>query len=119
MRTYPPRPCPASVPLMRKARRASQSGGMRNVKRFPLLLSILIAGAVVGGFAAHSFLQGQAAPLPAVPKELTSYRDIVKQVLPAVVSIEARALERAGRRGGLDPAMPEEIRKFFEQFEDG
>jgi serine protease Do len=89
------------------------------MKRIPLFVSILVAGAVIGGFAAHSFLQGQPAAVPAIPKELTSYRDIVKQVLPAVVSIEARSKARPGRRGGLDPAMPEEIRKFFEQFEDG
>ena len=89
------------------------------MKRIPLCLSLLMLGGVLGGFAAHSFLQGQPAAAVAIPRELTSYRDVVKQVVPAVVSIESRAKARPGRRGGLDPAMPEEFRRFFEQFEGG
>src|SRR5262249_33553980 len=55
-------------------------------------------------------------------KELTSYRGIVKQVLPAVVSLEARVKPKAkpmnqprGRRAPLDNSqVPEEFRRFFE-----
>src|SRR5262249_17659720 len=36
-------------------------------------------------------LHGQPKnPSPSIPRELTSYRDVVKRVLPAVVSLEAR-----------------------------
>jgi serine protease Do len=86
------------------------------MKRMSVYVALLTTGTFLGGFAAHSFLQGQpvVAP-PAVVKELTSYRDVVKQVLPAVVSIEARKKPVKGRRApDFDPAIPEEIRKYFE-----
>src|SRR5262249_57492855 len=55
---------------------------------------------------------------PAVPKEMTSYRDIVKGVLPAVVSIESKvrppARDRRRGRAEIDPRSPEEFRRFFE-----
>jgi len=53
---------------------------------------------------------------------LTSYRDVVKQVLPAVVSIEAKAKPRAAqpssqRRGSrqLPPGIPDDMRRFFDE----
>jgi serine protease Do len=55
---------------------------------FGLTLCLAIAGAGVYG-ASH----------PAVPKEMTSYRDVVKRVLPAVVSIEARQKAMAAAAG--------------------
>ena len=66
--------------------------------RFPLATGALIAGAI-GGMALSEHLHGQAPavspqnqPLPAVmPKEFASYRDVVKRIVPAVVSIEAKA----------------------------
>src|SRR2546423_10693958 len=70
------------------------------LKRFSLVLTGLVLGGG-GVYLGHSsLLQGQAArPVspPVVPKELTSYRDIVKRVLPAVVSIDAQGKPRAGR----------------------
>jgi serine protease Do len=55
-----------------------------------------------------------------MPRELTSYRDVVKKVLPAVVSIESKARARARgearRPPGEDERVPEEFRKFFEDF---
>ena len=60
---------------------------------------------VLVGFAAGSalWLRGQPQPLP---RELTSYREVVKRVLPAVVSIETRA------KPGVRPIeLPEEFRK--------
>lgn len=61
---------------------------------------------LIVGFAAYhgsTTLLGQAEPQPQpkpqqpppVPKELTSYRDIVKRMLPAVVSIEAKVRGKA------------------------
>jgi serine protease Do len=51
----------------------------------------LLVGGVIGTSVSTTWLQGQtASPQPAIPREMTSYRDVVKKVLPAVVSIEAK-----------------------------
>ncbi len=91
------------------------------MKRWPLVLAGLIVGASAGTWVTGTLLQGQApvaAPAPAIPAELTSYRDIVKRVLPAVVSIESRGKARrpARKRSGPieDQQLPEEFRRFFE-----
>jgi serine protease Do len=47
---------------------------------------------------------------------LSSYRDIVKRVLPTVVSIQAKL--KAGKKGQLPPDVPEEFRKRLEQQQD-
>jgi serine protease Do len=66
------------------------------MKQWRLALASLLVGSAVSGLALIPFtIQGQAANGPraaavTIPKELTSYRDVVKKVLPAVVSIEAR-----------------------------
>ena len=63
-----------------------------------LIALVCLSGGVVAGYLLNDRLHVQAQPnlraIPAIPKELTSYRDIVKQVLPAVVSIEARIKAR-------------------------
>jgi serine protease Do len=78
----------------------------------------LAAGRYVGLPA----VQGQLAPsTTTIPRELTSYRDVVKQVLPAVVSIEAKSKPKkteqptARRRGQGPEGVPEEFRRFFQQ----
>ena len=52
----------------------------------------------IGGFFVNERLQlnaqPQIRPVPVIPKELTSYRDIVKQAAPAVVSIEAKVTSK-------------------------
>jgi serine protease Do len=92
--------------------------------RWPFVPVVLLgAGLVLGGFAGHSFLKGQTpAPAP-VPKELTSYRDVVKKVLPAVVSIEGKVAatpvktQQPRKRPSLnEQQIPEEFRHFFEDF---
>jgi serine protease Do len=65
------------------------------MKRFVLVLVSLSFGGA-GVYLGQTLLQGQApvgkdAAVVVIPKELTSYRDIVKRVLPAVVSIEAQS----------------------------
>jgi len=65
------------------------------MKRLVLIVVCLAAGGL-GTFLGQSLLQGQGPAEPLVPRELTSYRDVVKKVLPAVVSIEA--LSSAGPR---------------------
>jgi len=66
----------------------------------PALVVVTLAVGAAGGFLLNSFpLSVQAEPRAAAPapQELTSYRDIVKDVVPAVVSIEARAKARRFR----------------------
>jgi S1-C subfamily serine protease len=75
------------------------------MKRWSLALALLVLGGVGGSFVATAYLHGDTAPAPAIPPEMTSYRGIVKKVLPAVVSIESRAKARmrpARGRGPLD-----------------
>jgi len=93
--------------------------------RWPLLVVCLFGGVAVGRWAGQPAAQGQfVAGVTSIPRELTSYRDVVKQVLPAVVSIEAKveprkaepAAQRRGQRGGgqAPPGLPEDLRRFFE-----
>jgi serine protease Do len=91
--------------------------------RWSVVVVCLMAGAAAGGYFVSPLLLGQAPVVPPIPKELTSYRDIVKKVLPAVVSIEAKAKVRAPvrqalprRNPRLDPNMPEDFRRFFEEW---
>jgi serine protease Do len=101
------------------------------------IVSVFLAAAVlIGVVLGGSFLMGQVKTSPAVPKELTSYRDVVKTVLPAVVSIERRFKPLAhghsgpqkqgpqmhqffkgfGFPGLPNDQVPEGMRKFLEQF---
>jgi serine protease Do len=95
------------------------------MKRWFLASTCLIAVILAGTYFVGQGLRSQQPPLPAIPKELYSYRDIVKRVLPAVVSIEAEAkvtrtrskLKVPNKRQlPNDPRIPEEFRKFFDQF---
>ena len=91
-------------------------------KRWSAALVCLFAGATAGGYLLSPALNGQNAAVPAIPKELTSYRNIVKKVLPAVVSIEMRgpvrpAMRPRGFPGGFNnPNAPEDVRRFFQEF---
>jgi serine protease Do len=87
------------------------------------VLALLFSG--VTGFVISPWIQGQsAAPAVTKGKDLVSYRDVVKKVLPSVVSIEAKAkpmrLKEQGpkrkNQGQDNPQIPEEFRKFFEEF---
>lgn len=92
------------------------------MKRWSVGIVCLFAGLTLGFYLAGPVLHGQVSPAPgpAVPKEITSYRDIVKTVLPAVVSIESKT--KAGPKRPAprrkpspdDPRIPEELRRFFE-----
>ncbi len=87
------------------------------MKRYSLLVCCLLVGGLAGVFVAGPLLNGQAPVTPALPRELTSYRDVVKKVLPAVVSIESRtkaAPAERRRRAPLNEEVPEEFRRFFE-----
>jgi serine protease Do len=106
------------------------------MRRWSVAFVCLVAGASAGSFVAGPWLHGQAGTPPAdvrvatgVPKELTSYRDVVKKVLPAVVSIESRVKakarpgERSERSGPRRPSpfqdfdVPEDTQRFLDQME--
>jgi serine protease Do len=58
-----------------------------------LLVAVTLAFGGLGGFALTSAsrpVQAEQQAPPPIPQELTSYRHLVKDVVPAVVSIEAR-----------------------------
>ncbi|HEX4590269.1 MAG TPA: trypsin-like peptidase domain-containing protein [Gemmataceae bacterium] len=96
--------------------------------RWPLLTAALAGGLVAGRYVGLPATHGQTAPTAhAIPRELTSYRDVVKQVLPAVVSIEAKSKPKkaegpTARRNQpqLDEQqIPEEFRRFFQLPDSG
>jgi serine protease Do len=89
-------------------------------KRWSVIVVCLFAGASAGGYFLSPLLRGDGPPGAAIPMELTSYRDIVKKVLPAVVNIEARLAVRAPlRQPGGQPfgfgGNPDDPRRFFGQ----
>src|SRR6516165_9693265 len=94
-------------------------------------ITCLILGGLGGAFVAEPILRGQngqgAAPAATgIPKEMTSFRDVVRRVLPAVVSIKAspnpkpaQGPNQPRRRPQFDEqGIPEEFRRFLEQFQD-
>jgi serine protease Do len=85
-----------------------------------LALSLCMTLAATGGYLANRALVNGDTP-GAVAKDLAGgYRDVVKQVLPAVVSIEARPkVAFTGAKmppHGKIPRLPEELRKELERF---
>ncbi len=90
---------------------------MKFVSRLPLAALCLAVGGLFG-IVVDNHIHGQPAPAIVMPRELTSYRDVVKRVVPAVVSIEAKATKRVAnpnrRPQQLPPNVPEEFRKYFE-----
>jgi len=95
------------------------------MKRVSLACGVFLLGALAGSYVlVPLFVHSQQAPNPApvvFPKEMSSYREVVKRVLPAVVSIEMKVKPKAKgevkrRRPPDDSQIPEEFRKFFEEF---
>lgn len=89
------------------------------MKRASVAVVLVLSGALLGTAVSRSGLQGQPIAVPAIPKEMTSYRAIVKQVLPAVVSIESKSKPVARKlprrpQTEIDPRIPEEFHRFFE-----
>jgi serine protease Do len=100
------------------------------------IASVCLAAGLLTGTVGGSYLLGQHKTVPAYPKEVTTYRDVVKQVLPAVVSIETRVKPVTHKtKSGARPdgsqkffkqftlpnfdnkQLPDEMRKFFEDFQ--
>ncbi|MSR30697.1 MAG: Do family serine endopeptidase [Gemmataceae bacterium] len=89
-----------------------------------LVLCVMAAG--TAGLIQMNLSQGQSsAPKREAIPEPVSYREVVKKVLPAVVSIEVKVKNtRLGdspkKRPALpdDPRIPEEFRRFYEEFKN-
>jgi serine protease Do len=106
------------------------------MKRWTIVLACLIVTGALGAYVAGPLLLGQQARQPPAaegPAELYSYRDLVKRVLPAVVSIEARskvvkARASAPRRNprsdkrqlpeDFRKQLPDDFRRFFDELPD-
>jgi serine protease Do len=86
------------------------------MKRKSIVTLCLAAGVLSGLILGGSFLKGQIKTSPAIPAELTSYRDVVKKVLPAVVSVERRFKPAAHAKARVSPKKPQELQKFFKEF---
>jgi serine protease Do len=93
------------------------------MKRWPLPVVTLLLGLLIGSYFLGTYSHGQNNPPPpiaAIPREVTSFRDLAKQVLPAVVSIEAKAktvktVIKNKPAPQLPDNIPEEFRRFFEE----
>lgn len=88
-----------------------------------MLLGVGVVLGIVLGLNIPPLIKGGANDNPAIPREFSSYREVVKQILPAVVSIEAKSKALAKkepptpRRPPEIPGLPEELRKFFQEFQ--
>ncbi|MFO0807038.1 MAG: trypsin-like peptidase domain-containing protein [Gemmataceae bacterium] len=70
---------------------------MPKTAHWPVAIGLIVGGVILGRYGGDSRLQGQAPTDGApIPRELTSYRDLVKHALPAVVSIDAKTQSRRG-----------------------
>jgi serine protease Do len=90
-----------------------------------LIFALLVAITCTGAYAAGRALIGATEPATAVPHELPSYREVVKKVLPAVVSIEVKPKVRMSQASmppgksspfGNIPGLPDDLRKELERF---
>src|SRR5262245_28548007 len=92
---------------------------MNSRSRLLLAGSVLSLGIVIGAFHSGSFSHGeQNLPPQPVPREMTSYRDVVKRMLPGVVSINARAKTQKTVSSQKKPpidAVPKEYKPYFEE----
>jgi serine protease Do len=84
-----------------------------------LMLAVLL-GIVAGAGFSQGIGALAAQTQPQTPKDLVSYRDIVKKVLPAVVSVKVVGrpqLVRGSGRGEAQNDAEDEMRQFFEQMQ--
>jgi serine protease Do len=93
------------------------------MRRVLISFVCFVSGTLGGAWFVGPYLLGQTTAPPAIPKELTSYREIVKHVLPAVVSIETTPRQVSKTKQGQpkrqprndDSQIPPEFRKFFDE----
>jgi serine protease Do len=82
-------------------------------------VGFLSLGVIAGAFVAGSSSHGEPnVPPPPGPREITSYRDVVKRVLPGVVSINARAKSQKTVSSPKKPpidGVPKEYKPYFDE----
>jgi len=100
---------------------------MKRLAQGPLVVACVLAvGVAAGRWVNTTPVLGQSAASPAV-HEPTSFRDVVKKVLPAVVSVESKAKPEPRRTGAPnnprrrvvprqddEQQIPDELRRFFQ-----
>lgn len=91
--------------------------------RWSLAVVTLALGGMGGMLLTERVTKGQAPAPMTAPAERTTYRDVVKKVLPAVVSIESRVKQTQTksrppqqRRPG-NPNIPDEFRRFMDDMD--
>ncbi|GIW78622.1 MAG: putative periplasmic serine endoprotease DegP-like protein [Gemmatales bacterium] len=91
------------------------------MKRFVMPTCTLLIGVAIGCLVADHALIGRDTQPSILARDPVTFRDVVKKVLPAVVSIEGRIdvskTKQPRRRPPIDfdeLPIPEEFRKFFE-----
>lgn len=84
------------------------------------IVVVLFVFAVVSVLVMGSSAQNLTQASSSLAKEPVSYRDVVKKVLPAVVSVEATTKQVSAGPGMIrwrdDWRLPQEFRKFFDVF---
>jgi len=103
----------------------------REMSRWTFATAGLMVAGGIGTYFGSTALHGQTPSAPVFPKEMSSYREVVKRALPAVVSLEARATPVARRVPKTDnpqrrpriesmPGVPDELfKRFMEGMENG
>ena len=94
------------------------------MRRALLSIVCLLVGGLAGAWFVGPRLHGQAPVALTIPKELVSYREVVKKVLPAVVSLETtskvakvRQKSNQGTPRFDDLPIPPEFRKHLDEFQ--
>jgi serine protease Do len=73
------------------------------MNRHSLAATCFVVGGLLGSCFVAPMIHGQSkTPVPPIPREMTSYRDVVKRILPAVVSLDAQpqTMANAARSDG-------------------
>jgi serine protease Do len=91
-----------------------------------MLLTFALCVALAGAYSVGRVFVTAATPAANGPRDLSSYREVVKRVLPAVVSIEVKPKLRLTQANlpprkfapfGNIPGLPDDLRKELEQFQ--
>jgi serine protease Do len=88
------------------------------MRTFLFTAAALVLGALIGVSFAGGRLEGQPVAPPIIPKEMTSYRDVVKKVLPAVVSIEAKAKPAKAKPPVRKSALANDLHRAADKDDD-
>jgi serine protease Do len=86
--------------------------------RWAMAVTFLALGIAVGAILSGTSHGQPNIPPPPIPAEMTSYRNVVKRLLPAVVSIEARAKPKKSVNTQKKPpidGVPKDFKPYFEE----